>query len=106
MPVLGGRGGDCCDPQSLWNKRTRLQTTVSEHPSCNGLRDGGFSRPSKTVEPEYGRIVEILDLMLDLVQYGPSSSLQTTVPTAVSISCPMGATATIQNRHFGFETYR
>jgi hypothetical protein len=81
----------------------RSQTTIGKNLFCNRLRDGGFSRPGESVEPEDWRLVEILGPPLDLVQHALPGSPQATAPIPVLISGPVSATATIQDYHIGFE---
>lgn len=70
------------------------------------MRDRGFSSPSEPVEPEDGRLPEILGPAFNLVQHAFPSSLEAAVPVPVSVPRSMCTTTTVQNRQFGFETYK
>ena len=102
------RGEDELESTAVLNasqtEEGRSQTVVSEQPFRDGLRDRGLSRPSKPIEPEDGKVFEILGPVPDLAQHVLPGSVKTTFPVPVSISCSMRATTIIQNQRLGFET--
>ena len=43
------------------------ETAIGEDPFCDRLRDGGFSGPGESIEPEHGGRVQASSPTLDLV---------------------------------------
>ena len=73
------------------------QHAVSEDPLANCLGDRGLSGASQPIQPEDGRLLEVFDPRLDLVQ----DSLPCTPEAALSISMlvprPRSAAAVVQH---------
>ena len=93
------RGKDEVEVTSVLNTpRTEercSETAISEDPFCDCLRDGRFSSPGESIEPEHGGRVQASSPTLDLVQHALACSLQATIPIPMLIPSPMSTVAAV-----------
>jgi len=87
-------------------EKGRSKPAVGEDSFCDRLCDGSLSRSSEPIEPEDGRLAEILGPVLDFVQYALSCSPQTTGPVPVFISSAEGAMTAIQYQCVSFKIHK
>jgi hypothetical protein len=76
---------------------------ISEQPLCDGLRYRGLSHPSEPMEPEDGRLVEILRPPLDFIQQILACPLQATPPVPVLVPSSVSSTAGVQHQQFSYQ---
>ena len=76
----------------------RSQAVISKGLFCNGLRNCGLLRPSKSIEPENQIPFEIFSPSLDLIQCGFLRAIAL-IPVLIS---SVSAMTVIQDDHIGF----
>ena len=77
------------------------QFPVRKHHFSDGLCDGALPRPSETVQPVYGGLVEVAGPEFDFVQNRCPCSSETTIPVAMSILGVLCALYIIEDSGFG-----
>ena len=66
-------------------KEGGAELSICRHPFSDGLCDGALPRPSETVQPVDGGLVEVTGPKFDIVQNGCTRSPETTIVIAMSI---------------------
>ena len=82
-------------------KEGSTKPSICKRPLRDRLGDGALPRPSETIQPVDGGLVEVADPQFDLIQNCCARSPETTIAVAVSIPSLLCTPDTVEGGCFG-----